>query len=110
MKGKIGYDPKMRRHFVSWYHAGKTHKIWYYNGWKLQTREIAEASYLPLCEVMNSVEFFRIEKYLNAKSEVSPLFDEWLERIVIKRAPSTYEYYKAMVNKHVKNPFSMRAG
>jgi integrase len=80
MKGKIAYDERMKRWYVSWYFAPhkRTYKIWYYQRIKLYAEEIAN----QLLACMRSDEhrgIFSIEKYLQNKSEVIPLLWDWLE-------------------------------
>lgn len=106
-KGGIGYDKKMGRYYVSWYHGGKTHKIWFYNGIPMHARDTAER----LRSVMRGDEergVFRIEKFINSRSEVSPFIDKWLENVISKKAPSTHDYYSRLMEKHVKPFFDAR--
>ena len=102
-KGGIGHDPRMRRWYVSWYHGGKTHKIWFYNGIPLDSERLADR----LRTAMRSDEdrgVFRIERYLHQKSEIGPLIDDWIKNVIAKRAPATKSLYKSLLDKHVK-PF-----
>lgn len=107
MKGKIGFDKRMGRYYVSWYHGGRTHKIWYYNGWKLRAKEEAE----ELLSVMRGDDrrgMFRIERYLKQKSEVGPVIDKWLKVVISKRAPATQAVYKSVMDNHVRPFFDDR--
>ena len=74
MKGKIGFDPRMKCHYVTWYNGGKTRKIYHYKGRKLDSCEMAE----QLLSDMRSDQkrgVFSIEKYHQSR----------LQRLIHKR-------------------------
>ena len=105
MKGKIGYDARMKRYYVSWYHAPnkKTYKIWFYNGIPLDTKALAERLRANMQSDMDRG-VFRIERYFEQRSEVEVFLDDWIRTVGPSLKPSTLANYKSNIEKHIK-PF-----
>ena len=109
MKGKVGYDPKMKRYYVLWYHAPmkKTVKIWFYRGIKVESKGLAEKLLSAMQgDVENGV--FRLEKYTQGETDVIPYLRSWLEAIRPTLAPATYKDYRNSIENHLVPFFSQK--
>ncbi len=108
MKGTVNYDRRMKRYYVSWYHEGKTHKIWFYQGDPLTDYPIAERllnsmrSEADYCKKRG--EPFRIEKYIKRASDVVVYLNRWIEDIKETISPATYKDYSNSIRNHL-TPF-----
>lgn len=103
MKGSIGYDKKLKRYYVSWYHGSKTRKIWFYKGLPLTSQDLAERC-LTLMRSDQENKTFNIEKYTQRASEIVPYLEKWLETVKETMTPATYRDYRSSIKNHLK-PF-----
>ena len=115
MKGSVGYDKSVRRYYVSWYHEGKTIKLWYYHADKnipfrkgKQGKELAQRMLDQMRgDYENNV--FRLEKYTNRTSDVIPYTEKWIEAVKPTLAPGTYHDYKGCIKNHFTPFFEKRS-
>ena len=110
MKGKIGFDARMKRYYISWYNAQdqKTYKVWFYKGLPMDTQDLAER----LLAVMRSDYergVFRLDKFIHQKSEVVPFLIDWLETKIKQKAPATYYGWKSTIKNHLQPFFDGQA-
>lgn len=111
MKGSIHYREDRKRWFVRWYHQGKAHNIYKYNGEFLYDKRLA----LKLLSCMQADEergVFRIEKYLYSATDVIPYMAKWLETISPTLSPATQKDYRNSIENHLapwfeKNPLML---
>lgn len=102
MKGKIGFDAKMKRYYVSWYMESikQTKKLWFYKGIKLETESLAQKL---LAAMQGDVEngTFRIEKFTQYETDIVPYLRSWLKAIKPTITPATYNDYKNSIENHL---------
>ena len=101
MKGSVVYHKRLKRWYVSWWHKGKTYKIYrYIDGQYLYDKKRAE----KLCALMQSdVErgVFDIERYTRRFTDVAPYLEEWLENVKPNLSPATYKDYSNSIRNHL---------
>lgn len=102
LKGTIGFDKRSRRFYVRWYDnkIGRTIRIWFYKGIKLETRTLADKLLkLMQGDVENGV--FILEKYTQNETDVVPYLKTWLESIKGNLSPATYKDYRNSIDNHI---------
>lgn len=102
MKGKVKYDTRMKRWYVSWYHAPekRTRKFWFYKGEPCDSKRLAEKL---LSSMQDATEkgIFCLEMFTQRETDVVPYLRNWLEAIKTTISPGTYKDYQNSIEKHL---------
>lgn len=92
---------------VNWYHNKRNYAIRHYNGFTLDTEEMADRL---LTVMRNDMErgIFRIEKFVRIQSEVVSFIKEWFDTVVINKTPGTQATYQSIIRCYLNPYFTER--
>jgi len=110
-KGKVGYDPKTRRYYVSWYdeYTHKGYKIWFFEGIKMYHPEHAEQLLGAMrADYKRKKGAFKIQKWTQQKSDVGEFLWGWIEIYRSNISESTYINWKSRIKNHIEPFFTKR--
>jgi integrase len=109
MKGKVKFDARMKRWYVSWYLASerKSKKFWFYKGDPCDSKRLAD-KLLSAMQDATEKGIFCVETFTKRETDVVPYLRAWLETIRPTITPGTYKDYRNSIENHLVPFFADR--